>query len=233
MGIVSQQRFALRSEQAASALVDKSHADAQIPPAQPTSKSRLITAAGFVSGTLLITQSGQQPIETLKSGDNVLSRDGGFQPILWIGGSACLCRGDNAPVKIEAGVFGNHERLVVAPNTRILFKSAQAAVLFGETEVLICAKDLVNGTSITRLSDNQPVSYVHVLFERHEIIQSNGLDTESYHPNRETMQSFAPHIQSEIQQLLPNSDAFMGFGYGPLARASLRANEAKALLSTL
>ena len=55
------------------------------------------------------------------------------------------------------------------------------------------------------------------------------MDSESYHPGRETIDSFDPETREEILRLMPSLDAMMGYGYGPAARVSLRKYEAEAL----
>lgn len=184
----------------------------------------------FVAGTRILTQDGLVVIEDLKAGDRILTRDSGYQALKWIGKSTRLAVGDDAPVKIAAGALGNHETISFSQNHRILVQSEAAVTLFGESEVLIKARDLVNNTSIRLQNDGLSVTYVHLLFDRHEIVRANGLDCESYHPSHETLDSFDPATQREILAHMPNSDRFMGYGYGPVARVSLREQEAKALL---
>ena len=75
------------------------------------------------------------------------------------------------------------------------------------------------------------MTYVHILFDRHEIGRANGLDSESYHPGQETLDSFDAETRDEILRLMPNSDALMGYGFGPSARVSLRKYEAEALMA--
>ena len=42
------------------------------------------TGGGFGPGTMIATQDGEIPVEWLQSGDMVLTRDHGYQPIVWI-----------------------------------------------------------------------------------------------------------------------------------------------------
>ncbi|KPA20269.1 hypothetical protein shim_32580 [Shimia sp. SK013] len=177
-----------------------------------------------------MTRSGLVAIEDLSRGDDVLTRDNGYQALRWIGRSSRLAMGEDAPVEISAGALGNHDAIAFSRNHRVLVQSDTAATLFGESEVLIKAGDLVNNTSVRVRNDGLPVTYVHLLFDRHEIVRANGLDCESYHPSHETLDSFDPATQQEILSHMPNTDKFMGYGYGPVARVSLRAQEAKALM---
>lgn len=187
------------------------------------------TAPCFVAGTEIVTQTGMVRVEDLTPGHMILTRDNGFQPLRWIGKTTRIARGADAPIRFEAGALGNHGAVEFSPNHRVLFHSPKAALLFGESEVLVKAKDLVNGTTITVRETRDPVTYVHLLFDRHEIVRGNGMDSESYHPGRETIDSFDPETREEILRLMPSLDAMMGYGYGPAARVSLRKYEAEAL----
>ncbi|MFY0659770.1 MAG: choice-of-anchor L domain-containing protein [Shimia sp.] len=189
------------------------------------------TAPCFVAGTEIVTQDGLMKVEDLMPGQMVLTRDNGFQPLLWIGTTTRQATGSDAPIRLEKDTLGHHEAVEFSPNHRILIKSSQAAMLFGESEVLVKAKDLVNGDTITVREDHGPVTYVHILFDRHEIVRANGLDSESYHPGQETLDSFDADTRDEILRLMPNSDALMGYGFGPSARVSLRKYEAEALMA--
>ena len=52
-----------------------------------------------------------------------------------------------APVHVRANTFGEHADLIVSPEHRILVRDPVAELLFGDTEVLVAAKYLVNGHS--------------------------------------------------------------------------------------
>ncbi|MGL6208324.1 MAG: Hint domain-containing protein, partial [Paracoccaceae bacterium] len=47
------------------------------------------------------------------------------------------------------------------------------------------------------------VSYFHLLFDDHQIIVSNGIDTESFHPTRRTVTTFAPEVCAELLLIYP------------------------------
>lgn len=188
------------------------------------------TVPCFVAGTQIVTQTGMVNVEDLEPGHKILTRDNGFQALRWIGKTTRLATGADAPIRFEAGALGPHEMVEFSPNHRVLFQSPQATLLFGESEVLVKAKDLVNGDTITIQDTGAPVTYVHLLFERHEIVRANGMDSESYHPGRETLDGFDADTRDEILRLLPNMDAMMGYGFGPSARVSLKKYEAHALL---
>ncbi len=188
------------------------------------------TVPCFTTGTLIRTARGEVPIERLKVGDLVETRDNGLQPLRWIGRRKVAAEGRFAPIVIEAGTFGYHRRLVVSPQHRILLTHWMAELMFAEDEVLVAAKDLVNGCSV-RVQEGGEVEYVHLLFDRHEIIYAEGLATESFLPGPHILSVFEEEVQAEVLALFPRIDPVTRSGYGASARSGLRASEARVLMA--
>lgn len=184
----------------------------------------------FTTGTMIDTPSGQVAIEDLEPGDLVNTRDSGPQPLRWIGFSERRAIGADAPIVFEAGALGDHDRIELSPNHRVLLQSVMATLMFGEDEVLAHAKNLVNDKTIYRREDGKPITYVHLLFDQHEIVTGNGMDSESYHPGDQTLDSFDSDTRDEILRFMPSMDAMMGYGFGPTARLSLRGYECDVLM---
>ena len=189
------------------------------------------TAPCFTAGTLIDTPNGAIPIEQLKPGDLVQTLDHGPQPVRWVGTSRRRATGADAPIAFAKGALGDHDALELSPNHRVLVASPRAELMFESCEVLVLAKTLVNGTTITRRDDGQMVTYVHLLFDRHEIITGNGLPSESYHPGCETLGSFDNETRDEILRLFPSLETPGPGGYGPTARMALKPYEVRALLA--
>ena len=184
----------------------------------------------FVAGTMIATQQGQRSFETLLLGDLVLTKDEGLQPLRWIGQRTVAAEGIFAPIHICANTFGTHDELMLSPEHRILIGDNLAELLFGEQEVLVSAKDLVNDRSVTRCEGGD-VTYVHLMFDRHQVVYSAGLATESFLPGPQTTKSFERNVVEEICTLFPEIDPDTGFGYSPAARRILRQFEAKVLVN--
>ncbi|NNE81574.1 MAG: 2,3,4,5-tetrahydropyridine-2,6-carboxylate N-succinyltransferase [Silicimonas sp.] len=190
----------------------------------------LNTVPCFVAGTMIRTDRGDVPVERLKKGDLVQTCDDGLQPIRWIGQRTLPAQGPMAPVRIARGAFGDHQTLMVSPLHRILVRSVHADLLFGSSEVLIAAKDLVDGIDVCQIEGGQ-VHYVHLLFDRHQVVWSEGLETESFLPGSQTTHCFEETTVAEICEIFPELDPKTGAGYGPAARPALKAFEAKLLAS--
>ncbi len=184
----------------------------------------------FVAGTLIETDRGLRPVESLAPGDLVLTRDSGLQPLRWTGRRVVEARGAFAPIRIAANTFGRHAALMVSPQHRILLRDPLAELLFEADEVLVSAKDLVNRAEV-RVVEGGQVEYVHILFERHQVIYSAGLATESFLPGPETGNLFEAEIAAEILALFPDLDPRAGRGYPRAARRILRGWEARVLMA--
>ncbi|MEM6372006.1 MAG: Hint domain-containing protein [Pseudomonadota bacterium] len=179
----------------------------------------------FVAGTRISTPDGDKMVEDLLPGDLVITQDDGPQPVRWIGTRTVAAEAEFAPIFIRAGTFGTHGDVQVSPLHRVLIRDSLAELLFGEPEVLVAAKDLVNDHAITRRVGGT-VTYVHLMFDRHQVVFSEGLATESFLPGPQTVKSFEAQIVDEIRSIFPQLDPHTGAGYSPAARRMLKGYEA-------
>lgn len=189
----------------------------------------LDTIPCFVSGTLLLTPDGERRIEELAPGDLVITHDSGAQPIRWIGTRTIAAEGRFAPIKIEAGALGDHRQLLVSPQHRVLIRDTLSELLFGEAEVLVSAKHLINDRTI-RPMEGGFVTYIHILFDNHQVVFSEGLATESFLPGPQTNDCFEDAVLEEICEIFPELDPETGQGYSLSARRTLRGYEAQVLM---
>lgn len=183
----------------------------------------------FVAGTLIETAAGPVPVERLAPGDLIVTQDDGLQPIRWAGRRRVVAAGALAPISIGANALGTHGPLLLSPQHRVMLRDSLAELLFGTGEVLVKAKDLVNDRNIRPLPGGE-VTYVHLMFDRHQVIFAEGLATESFLPGPQTTRAFEREIVQEITTLFPELDAETGAGYSPAARLSLKGYEAQVLL---
>lgn len=181
----------------------------------------------FASGTLIETSDGPRAIETLKPGDKVKTRDHGFQTLRWIGQTRVAARGKFAPIVISKGALGNKRDLVVSPLHGILITDWRAQFLFGQEEVMARAKDLVNGDTIYRRPQGS-VTYVHMLFDRHEIVFSEGIASESLYPGDVALGAVSVEARDEILTLFPKLRQGIE-NYGQTAVPMLKGFEATCL----
>ena len=142
----------------------------------------LFKAPCFAAGTRLSVPGGARKVEGLRVGDLVETADHGPQPVRWIGGRVVPAAGAAGPIAIAPGALGEglpRADLVVSPQHRVLVASAVASRMTGQAQVLVPAKQLLGLPGIRRLKPRLAIRYVHLLFDRHEIVFAEGAPTES------------------------------------------------------
>lgn len=181
--------------------------------------------ACFVSGTELMTPSGPVAIEHIAPGDLVLTRDNGSQPVRWAASQTVSGGRRLAPIVISAGRYGARKDVLVSPQHRVLVTGWQAELLFGEAEVLAPAKALIDDQWVRRVPRGK-VTYHHLLFATHQIVESHGFWSESYYPVAHKQAGWVRDTQDELTEIFPQ----LGLDdLGPLARTSVPLQLARLL----
>ncbi len=129
-----------------------------------------------------------------------------------------------APIEIAAGALGPDcpaEALCVSPQHRILISGAVCELHFGEHEVLVAAKHLLGLPGVGVLVPDLDHAYHHLLFDRHEVLISDGVALESL------------FLADDVLGLLPALPASLAkalmAGHAQTARRCLLAYEATIL----
>jgi Ca2+-binding RTX toxin-like protein len=190
----------------------------------------------FTPGTLIATPRGEVPVETLKVGDKVITRDNGIQEIRWMGqkalsGQDLRLHQHLQPVLIKAHSLGNglpEQDMMLSPNHRVLVANDRTQLYFDEHEVLVAAKHLVGAPGIHSVA-SIGVTYVHFLCDRHEVVLSNGAWTESFQPGDYSLKGLGNSQRSEIFELFPELKTDAGLEAYQAARRTLKKHEARIL----
>jgi hypothetical protein len=171
-----------------------------------------IVCVSFVAGTLITLAGGaQRPIEALRAGDLVLTRDSGAQPVRWIGKATMRAIGSFAPVVIAAGTLGNGADLIVSPHHRIFLYQRGERRMAGMTEVLVQAKHLVDGDAVRR-REGGFVDYFSLVFDGHEIIYAEGIAAESLMVNEATLTVLPDATVEELRARFPGLSQRQHYG---------------------
>ncbi|WP_127561718.1 choice-of-anchor L domain-containing protein [Nioella ostreopsis] len=190
----------------------------------------------FTPGAMIITADGERPVEDIRPGDMVLTADNGFQPVRWVGsrtlGAAELTeQPELKPIVIRKGAFGNDRKMLVSPQHGFVMKTDSG-------ERLIRAKHAAElyGGQIARIDRNcEQVTYVHIMFDRHEIVFAEGARTEAFYPGPQALKSIDREAMAELLTLFPEL-AHVAFGedgaasrFGPPARDYLLGRDIRAM----
>lgn len=203
------------------------------PPADPSAPGAVVC---FTPGTLIATAAGPRPVEDIRQGERIQTKDDGCRPVLWTGrrqitGARLHAMPDLAPVRMRAGALGASvpdPGLLVSPDHRIVLGGQRALALFSAPEVLVAARDLIDGRRIFVDRRVRRLSYVHLALERHQIVFANGVETESFHPASAGLRGLAPADRARLLAELPDLAADPA-AYGDYARRPLGRGEAAIL----
>ena len=178
----------------------------------------------FTTGTLILTDHGEVPVEAIRAGDRVMTLDHGLQPVIWAGGrhldrAALEAEPLMRPVLIRDGAMGNRGDVLVSPNHAVL------AEVDG-VEMLVRAKHLAEmGDARFRIAKGKKeVGYHHLLLERHGIVYAQGMATETLYPGPMAVAALGPVVAAELAAAFPLlAPVLAGVAeaaelYGPTAR---------------
>lgn len=133
------------------------------------------------------TERGEMNAQDLNVGDRVWTADHGFQPIKWIGKTELSAQylsqhPKQHPIILAKNSLGPgfpHSDLIVSRQHRVLVSSPIAERMTGELEVLVPAVKLLDVTGVELSIPDDGITYVHILFEQHEVILAEGALVES------------------------------------------------------
>lgn len=164
----------------------------------------------FAEGTLIETEDGFVPVETIQPGDLVETRGAGPEPVkqvarrdLWAG--HLIENPQHRPVLVPAGSLGDGapwRDLILSPRHRIRIGRRRAERLLGSSESLVAAARLCGMNGIRQLKPSR-VSYVHLVFARGCAVRAEGIWTEGGEPGVTAEAGEAADANQEILELFP------------------------------
>lgn len=146
-----------------------------------------IGKAMFSRGTMIDTPHGAVPIEQLESGDEIVANDGSMQLINAtarnrFSGLELALDPALVPLRIRAGALTGGrpgQDLIVSQNHRLVVDDWRAAYLFGEDEILVPAKSLLNNRSVAIEDHRGGVEYFELAIQGNSLVCANGLWAET------------------------------------------------------
>ena len=155
----------------------------------------------FTSDTAIRTPQGDRLIDDLRVGDLVTTMDNGPKPVRWIGRrhldhAALLAKPDLRPILIKRGVLGVERDLMVSPQHGMVL----------DRDYLVRAKHLVEvPKSRVRIAHGRKsVSYIHLMFDAHQIIFAEGAPSECFYPGLMEQRMVDPAALAELRTLFPD-----------------------------
>jgi hypothetical protein len=204
------------------------------PFAGETAEAPWAIAPHLPANAVLMTDKGETPAVDLQPGQRILTRDRGFQTVLWVGHRrlpATALQDDPGlrPVTIAAGALGTGlpaQDLSVPQSQRLLVEGPRTKLMFGQHEVFVPAAHLVGYPGIAIApAIPEDTTAVFILCARHEVIWVDGVWTESLQAGIYAAHQIGGTQHADIEKILAGTACF------PAARRSLRRHEADLLLA--
>ena len=85
----------------------------------------------------------------------------------------------------------------------MVLRNAIVNRMFGEAEVMVAAKHLLDQDGVDIAADDEGVEYYHFLLDQHEIVFAEGAETETLYTGPEALKSLNPAQRREILILFP------------------------------
>jgi hypothetical protein len=186
-----------------------------------------INVVCFVAGTMIKTPDGETAVEEIEIGDFALTRDNGPQHV-----RAILVREmdfSTAPERLKPILFKENSLGPGHPNSK-LFVSPQHRMLVTDpsgSKVLVPAKALIQRRGVRVAHEKRQVTYIHLVFSRHEVIYANGTPTESFFPGPVAMKTIPENCRAEIHDIFGDNFAGSADDSKMLAAPILRVQEAQ------
>lgn len=182
----------------------------------------------FANGAKLRTKDGAICVEDIKVGQELWTLDNGYQTVRWVSSRKVsvaqqIVDPSLRPIQFKSDMGAD---LRVSPQHRMMVSGGHVEKLFATPDVLASAKSLVNGTTVTQASPTQDLVYYHFLFDQHEIVEANGMLSESFFPTELTLGGIDKDASDELLNLFPELE-----NYGQTARMVLRSYEAELIAS--
>jgi len=181
----------------------------------------------YATGTMIRTETGETPVENLVEGDMIWTLDNGYRPLRWVGSQTVKTSRKNSPIRIEANALGAGypmRPLMVSPQHRLLVRSKVAVRMFDSEEVLVAAKHLLGLSGVTKAGDLNEVTYVHFMFDQHEIVCADGALSESFLPGPEALKTLDHWAAKEVHEVFPELSApdYVAVPARPIAKKAHR-----------
>ncbi|MEL7211066.1 MAG: Hint domain-containing protein [Pseudomonadota bacterium] len=192
----------------------------------------------FTPGSMVATPDGSIAVEDLQVGDLVETRDHGPQKVRWIGKRVMsayelqaaphlrpvlICKDSIAPSVPDRDMR-------VSPQHRMLIENSATQLWLGEDEVLVRAKHMTHKPGVDQIKAEEGVTYIHVMFDQHEILLVDNAWTESFQPGEMVTSNDTDSVFNELVELFPELATLDGRAAYTAARLSAKPHEARLVI---
>ena len=189
-------------------------------------------------GSMVDTPRGALPVESLRAGDLISTRNGPV-PVAWTGrsrlsGARLFAMPELRPVRLGSDVLAGQPatEVTLPPDHLILISGNRAETLFGLPEVLLEAGDLAEvlyDEPRDAHTAGRELHYVHLLLAEPQVFRVNGLDSATQPADSDALALMDPNEREALFAACPQVAA--ATAHAPLLRGTrtLSARDARGL----
>ncbi len=163
----------------------------------------------YCRGTLILTETGELPIEELTIGQRVVTLSGEARPIKWIWHRSYdgrLIAGENSllPVRFADGALADSiptGDLLISPEHHLYVDECFTQVRY-----------LINGATITSLESINDLEYYDIELETHDVILAQGTPSETFVGNRAKFTNASEYYSfypNDSRQIFPRYASYL------------------------
>ncbi|WP_122074031.1 Hint domain-containing protein [Pseudophaeobacter sp. EL27] len=178
----------------------------------------------FTRGSLVETTTGPIAVEDLLPGDEIMTQDGGSQPLIWKGSTSLVPSRSDAKGRAHRltsfmpdslGLQKPASCVVAGPAARLLRLPPHMRVSADASQLLTLVEEFQDGMNIFETAPPTVVDLFHLCLPEHAVINVGGLEFETYHPGPEALKLVSYAIKTLYFNLFSHVESLSGFG--PLA----------------
>lgn len=136
-----------------------------------------VAQSGIVTGSAVLTLSGELPVEFLEPGDRIVTRGGAARLK-----SLVATRYSGPAYVVQGGSLGHMlagEDSVLTPGTRVLVRDWRAAALFGQDVALVAVESLSDGEYVREIMVTDMPMFT-LVFDTEHVVYAAGLEIAAY-----------------------------------------------------
>ena len=166
---------------------------------------------GLCAGANLRTPCGERRVEFLRTGDLVVTRDNGLQPVamIWtrlVSQAELAADPSLAPITLEPRAIGPmmpKKSIKVGGAHRLLIPGWRIDDEEDAVNCLVAARD-VDGLDFQCEISEEEITYYNVVFDSPQVFCANGLPVESFAPSEEAMIYVPKAAQEDLRRAFPD-----------------------------
>lgn len=190
---------------------------------EETTASSEASADCFTAAGIFETPDGLVRADRLKVGDKIKTMTNGFRPIRYIMHRRVLADRRFAPVTFLPGSLSNSVTFECSRKHR-LYSGTIPNFRGRNKDHLLCAYEMIDGSTVFRRADGRQVDYYHFLLDQHDLVVCSGIVSESWVPSKTYLD--ASSNAADIFDAFANKSAALAALEGPWVRETITFDRA-------